>query len=1102
MRKGILSTLAMLLFVSSHAQNNGYDPITGTTDFEISVVNSINSVPNLRVSGLRTNVAHVATINPGGVFFHMQGSIDIDRLTVSMPDGKSFQYLWNSGTQAFECSELGQGYMASIPFGSIAINISNASALGKQLKLAPSGMENFGLNVNRPMDYPSNYYGHIPDTELAVYGTSKDGAGNTIYLGKPEEVLKVKAAGIQVSAHASGISPQFRQSLEQRVKHIREEYSSVMTNKPSENTSKPTGISGSSSGSATSNTKSANSTTTNNSNSTTSNKASSEMYQKAEQAGQSIQQREYERQAAERQRQERLQQATNPGGYYLQKSGVNDYFNAQMDRLNREAAAKERQEEREWLARERRERAEEARREREREQWRKDQLAKAAADRAQRLNEYNAKGGDANYNTKLSQWRTFAQKEFQQVNAYLKNYQGDQIDFAYPQNNCQFVQAIENVQNSQMPNDYKLILIKNVLNVRFEYYEFYRENGYNSDNWRGQKDNMYWDIEKASCGNFLDGIAFSLGTDIHKEDVYGNGSDIFGADLALSINNSSDSRLSALGNYSYPIGITPTASLYKQDLSDAGIKIPVQQITGFTNSFYEEIWSDFHLNPFDWSNGYIFREKRGQGSDGWFYNASTRLAGNKTAIDAEIQKYVAAYDIQREFSLNTISGEEHMMFFHYNRGALSEAYEHLNRYIMMQFGGYDSLIAGINKQTESNYKLLKSAIALTGVLVEVGDYENAKPLAAATFTKAYQLWNQQFNKKPINTLSINQNFAPIYIAANVLKNRLHFVLGEYNQMSFPKDKEAIENNVDRTDAIFKYVRVTSSRVWAPTPDELEFLKFKFIGSKDLHLNAYALMSQGHDDLAKLQVEQMVKYYSKKDAPAFIGTSMDIDIFQKLVKKYYSNKTDKINYKVGLPDLLKRTIATQSKSGNRYAFLTRFTLNSNSISALPAIDLTENAEWSQLLSKLEAAETNEESLSETFFELHKLGNNGILVANEASKNYLSEYIQLGITIGRFHEVLPAFLTFKTLFPEDDSLRLEEELSKLMWPQKENIVSKILETKYNQDYTQRTLIYHPTRTYFEEQVRNNEALKSRLNMYTFAWSKFKVSGIQIPYIYSLN
>lgn len=79
----------------------------------------------------------------------------------------------------------------------------------------------------------------------------------------------------------------------------------------------------------------------------------------------------YEREVYQRQQKEKLQQATNPGGYYMEKSGVNAYFDAQNERIKKEYAEKEAREEREWQARKRREEAEERRLQKENEERRR-----------------------------------------------------------------------------------------------------------------------------------------------------------------------------------------------------------------------------------------------------------------------------------------------------------------------------------------------------------------------------------------------------------------------------------------------------------------------------------------------------------------------------------------------------------------------------------------------------------------------------------------------------------------------------------------------------------------------------------------------------------
>lgn len=1082
MRKLLTPALMVCSLVMVQAQE--YSFIRGSENIIETVRTGLNSVPNMKASGVASNLTHILSINPTGASFGLMGSFSVGSLHVTMPDGKTFNYQFNKQENAFICSEL-TGSMARIGANAVGLIFTSATALGKEIPIDNSD-QNISFSFENKI-----YYGKILSEKLNQYGSGKDKDGKPAFLGSSVDLNNILKIQPHVSVNVSGLSQNSYNGYSDAVELVRSAYSSWLQ---SQQSAAPTSTGTSSSSS------SVTALSTSASSNSSSNTTSNEMYKKAEEAGNSIQQSEYERQAAERQRQERLQQATNPGGYYLQRTGVNDYFNAEINRINRAAEAKERQEEREWLNRQRRERAEQARREKELEEWRKDQLAKFAANQEQRLNEYNAKGGLANYNAKQSQWAAFAKKEMEQVSQYLGKYEGEPLSFTLMQNNCDYVEAIEKVQNSEMPTDYKLILIKNLLNVRFQAAEVFRENGYHPENWKSYKDNLYWDINKAPCGNFLDEIAYSLGTDIHIEGTYGTSGDIFGTNSQLFINNAYDERVMAEGNYALPVGTAPKEGSYTSELFSAGILMLRPQIMPFTNSENDEIWNSFHTNPFDWSNGYVFHREAGRYSSGWNYKSKV-LAGNQSAIQAEIEKYIAAYDLKRSFSLNTAFDEQKMMLFNYNRGAIAEAYEHLQRYMIMEFGDYQGLADVISKATESSYEPIETGIMISGVLIEAGDYGNARIVALATYNKAYELWKNQFDKKPFNTLLNRRTFTPMYVGARTLLNRLHFMLGEYDKLYMFRTKETIERSMDRVDENFKFVRVTSSRVWAPTPDQLEAYKFQFVNATDPHLNAYALMKLGHDDLAEMVMEQSIKYYSKKDAPAFIGTSLDLDIYQQLAQKFFSNKADKISYRTGLIDLNKRTIPTQSNNGDDFAYLTKLASNSN-ISPLIQLDLTNHPKWAELFSRLDNTQADKESLSEIFSGLKALGKGSILTGNEASKNYLLEYIQLGLCLGQFHEVLPALTTYKSLFPDDDSIKLEEELTKVMWPQKENLISKIVETKYNAEYTQRILVYHPTRTYFEEEVRNNEALKSRLNLYTFAWSKFRVSGVQIPYLYSLN
>src|SRR5690606_28957768 len=150
-----------------------------------------------------------------------------------------------------------------------------------------------------------------------------------------------------------------------------------------------------------------------------SNKASNDIYDKAETAGKTLEQMEYEREAYQRQQQEKLQQATNPGGYYMEKSGVNAYFDAQHARLNKEAAEKEAREEREWLAKKRREEREYREAQQREEEYRKQREAEnkriASEQKQTKDSHYAALGGEANFNAKRKTFSANAAKKMETI---------------------------------------------------------------------------------------------------------------------------------------------------------------------------------------------------------------------------------------------------------------------------------------------------------------------------------------------------------------------------------------------------------------------------------------------------------------------------------------------------------------------------------------------------------------------------------------------------------------------------------------------------------------------------------------------------------------
>lgn len=109
-----------------------------------------------------------------------------------------------------------------------------------------------------------------------------------------------------------------------------------------------------------------------------SNSASKDVYKKAEEAGKTLRQMEYEREAYIRQQREKLKYATNPGAYYLEKSGAWDSYNKLIDQIEQRDRKTEEQLDREWRERQRRQRL--ARIRQQEENARQDALAKQRAE--------------------------------------------------------------------------------------------------------------------------------------------------------------------------------------------------------------------------------------------------------------------------------------------------------------------------------------------------------------------------------------------------------------------------------------------------------------------------------------------------------------------------------------------------------------------------------------------------------------------------------------------------------------------------------------------------------------------------------------------------
>lgn len=108
-----------------------------------------------------------------------------------------------------------------------------------------------------------------------------------------------------------------------------------------------------------------NKNTTSTQNTKKTNKASNDIYSKAEQAGKTLEQMKYEREAYQRQQRDKLRYATNPGAYYLERSGIWNNYNSMLNSIAKQNSREQGALDRQWNDEQRRIRLERLRRERE-----------------------------------------------------------------------------------------------------------------------------------------------------------------------------------------------------------------------------------------------------------------------------------------------------------------------------------------------------------------------------------------------------------------------------------------------------------------------------------------------------------------------------------------------------------------------------------------------------------------------------------------------------------------------------------------------------------------------------------------------------------------
>lgn len=225
--------------------------------------------------------------------------------------------------------------------------------------------------------------------------------------------------------------------------------------------------------------------------------------------------------------------------------------------------------------------------------FKRDSDARHKQRKEQRRTLYNEKGGEANYNAKMNQWRTYAKAEIDIINTYLNNYDEIPVKFKYPQSSLEYIILIESIQNAKMLTEaLKDNLINNVLEVRNEFFKFDIENGYISNEWDLGLDVLSRDVNQLALSNYLESIA---GYKNFRQ--YGSFSKKFEYIITNTTTNgtSLDNYLLYEGNYKIPHGALPSRpkSQFKNLVKSQSINIQSNQLAKDLN-----IWYRFHKRPY------------------------------------------------------------------------------------------------------------------------------------------------------------------------------------------------------------------------------------------------------------------------------------------------------------------------------------------------------------------------------------------------------------------------------------------------------------------------------------------------------------------------
>jgi len=342
------------------------ETVLGADNISSVVKSSLNAIPNLRVGSVTGNFVYKAIFlfrkdeNTCAYNYAAFGKLSIDDVTITMSDGEMVTFK------------------------------QEGSVLKTYHKLfVQSGYSGYELSIPVSIDGTSSVDGKNSSftNQSLPTSTMRDETDKNISTGNFEHSL----GGKYININCTGLTQKTITNIKSYIEQVRKRYDLLKKsqqdrqnyqnsgNNSSSSSSLTLASEGNSSSSSSSNSSSNNTT---NSNTSSSNKKTSD--DKTETNTNSnvpkatytdprtgteltYEQLEYQRQRYQQQEKERIENAVNPGKQFMRESGLNDYFQREMDRIDREYEEKNRREEAERLRRKREREAEERREERERE---------------------------------------------------------------------------------------------------------------------------------------------------------------------------------------------------------------------------------------------------------------------------------------------------------------------------------------------------------------------------------------------------------------------------------------------------------------------------------------------------------------------------------------------------------------------------------------------------------------------------------------------------------------------------------------------------------------------------------------------------------------